>query len=118
MSDLDIMIMPDEAEEQSLALGAIGYQIHDRGCSRKPEMVCRTKSVAGCGNHRSASGRSRSCVPLPWSRTGSEPLRPRAAGAGECVCPTPTYRALMLIIHDQFQDYGYWLGDLDLAASG
>ncbi|WOH56113.1 nucleotidyltransferase family protein [Bradyrhizobium sp. BWC-3-1] len=30
MSDLDIMVVPDEAERAVAALGAIGYEIHDQ----------------------------------------------------------------------------------------
>jgi hypothetical protein len=100
MSDLDIMVMPDEAERAVAALGATS-------APREREVVCRAKSTAGCRNHRSASGRSRPRAPLFWCRTCPESLRPRAAGAGSVYVPTPTYRALMLIINDQFQDYCY-----------
>jgi hypothetical protein len=114
MSDLDLMVIPDEVGRAVAALRAIGYQIHDqaRPESRRwfVELIRSTdagaidlqRAVPGPAYaYRSAGHVLNHCVSAPLGR-------------GSVRIPTPTYRALMLIIHDQFQDYGYWLGDMDL----
>src|SRR4051812_33154665 len=50
-SDLDIMVMPDEAERAVAALGTVGYNIHDQAPPKVGGGVCRAKSSAGCRNH-------------------------------------------------------------------
>ncbi|MBR0718461.1 nucleotidyltransferase family protein [Bradyrhizobium liaoningense] len=114
MSDLDIMVVPDEAERAVAALRAIGYQIHDQAApdSRRwyVELI-RSRDVGTIDLQRAAPG------PAYVYRGAGHALNhcvPALLGRGSVRIPTPTYRALMLIIHDQFQDYGYWLGDLDL----
>lgn len=114
MSDLDIMIMPDETQTAVAALCAIGYEI---GHQAPPESqrwhveLNRSQDVGTIDLQGAPPGPAylyrgfghalNHCVPAPFGR-------------GRVYLPRPTYRALMLIIHDQFQDYGYWLGDLDL----
>jgi hypothetical protein len=114
MSDLDIMVMPDEAERAVLALGEIGYEVHDKAGPENPKWyveLCRPQDVGTIDLQQAAPGPAHlyggpghalsHCAPAPL-------------GQGSVYVPTPTYQALMLIIHDQFQDYGYWLGELDL----
>lgn len=112
MSDLDIMVMPDEAERAIAALRAIGYEIHaeaPRESRRWFVELIRSIDVGAIDLQQAAPG------PAHFYR---DPVLshcvPAALGRGSVRIPTPTYRALMLIIHDQIQDYGYWLGDLDL----
>ncbi|MGY4286351.1 hypothetical protein ACVWXO_005571 [Bradyrhizobium sp. LM2.7] len=114
MSDLDIMVMPDEAEGAVTALRAIGYQIHERSLPDSQRWYVelnRPRDVGTIDLQRAAPG--------PAHLYGGPGLAlnhcaPALLGRGSVHVPTPTYRALMLIIHDQFQDYGYWLGELDL----
>lgn len=114
MSDLDIMVMPDEAEGAVTALRAIGYQIHERSLPDSQRWYVelnRPRDVGTIDLQRAAPG--------PAHLYGGPGLAlnhcaPALLGRGSVYVPTPTYRALMLIIHDQFQDYGYWLGELDL----
>lgn len=114
MSDLDIMVMPDEAERAVAALGAIGYEIHDQALPESRRWYVelnRSRDVGTIDLQRAAPG------PAYLYRGPGHALNhcvPALLGRGSVYVPTPTYRALMLIIHDQFQDYGYWLGDLDL----
>ncbi|MCK1359458.1 nucleotidyltransferase family protein [Bradyrhizobium sp. 199] len=114
MSDLDIMVVPDEAERAVAALAAIGYEIHDQA---RPESrrwyveLGRPRDVGTIDLQRAAPG------PAYLYAGPGHALNhcvPSLLGRGRVYVPTPTYRALMLIIHDQFQDYGYWLGQLDL----
>ncbi|MGR4932592.1 nucleotidyltransferase family protein [Bradyrhizobium sp. CAR08] len=114
MCDLDIMVVPDEAERAVAALGAIGYEIHDQA---RPESrrwyveLSRPRDVGTIDLQRAAPG------PAYLYAGPGHALNhcvPALLGRGRVYVPTPTYRALMLIIHDQFQDYGYWLGELDL----
>lgn len=114
MSDLDIMVMPDEAERAVSALGAIGYQVHERSLPESQRWYVelnRSRDVGTIDLQRAAPG------PGYFNRDPGETLNhcvPTRLGPGSAYVPTPTYRALMLIIHDQIQDFGYWLGDLDL----
>ncbi|GMO21811.1 nucleotidyltransferase family protein [Bradyrhizobium sp. TM233] len=114
MSDLDIMVMPDEARMAVSALCGIGYAID---YETPPESqrwhveLNRSQDVGTIDLQRAAPG------PAYLYQSLGHPLNhciPAPLGRGRVYIPTPTYRALMLIIHDQFQDYGYWLGDLDL----
>lgn len=114
MSDLDIMVVPDETEAAVSALVAVGYEIHEHASSESQRWHADLKRAQDVGTidlQRSAPGITHfyrgpgctldGCVSKPF-------------GQGRVYIPTPTYQALMLIIHDQFQDYGYWIGDLDL----
>lgn len=114
MCDLDIMIMPDEARTAVAALCAIGYDIHDQAppeSQRWHVELNRSQDVGAIDLQRAAPGPA-----YPYQSLGHALSHcvPATLGRGRVYIPTPIYRALMLIIHDQFQDYGYWLGDLDL----
>lgn len=114
MSDLDIMVMPDEASTAVAALCGIGYDIHDQTPPESQRWhvdLNRSQDIGSIDLQQAAPGPAylyqnlgdalNHCVPAPLGRA-------------RVYIPTPTFQALMLIIHDQFQDYGYWLGDLDL----
>lgn len=112
MSDLDIMVRPDETERAVAALRAIGYGIHaqaPRESRRWFVELIRSIDVGTIDLQRAAPGPA-----YLYRDTALSDYVPAPLGRGSVRIPTPTYRALMLIIHDQFQDYGYWLGDLDL----
>ncbi|MCJ9699571.1 MULTISPECIES: nucleotidyltransferase family protein [unclassified Bradyrhizobium] len=114
MSDLDIMVMPDQARTAVSALCAIGYNIDHQAPPESPRWhveLNRSQDVGTIDLQQAAPG------PAYLYQRFGHPLNhcvPAPLGRGRVYIPTPTYRALMLIIHDQFQDYGYWLGDLDL----
>lgn len=114
MSDLDIMVMPDEARMAVAALCAIGYDIHEQTppeSQRWHVELNRSQDVGAIDLQRAAPGPAYLYQNFGHALNHCVPAR---LGWGRVYVPTPTYRALMLIIHDQFQDYGYWLGDLDL----
>ncbi|MCK1403826.1 nucleotidyltransferase family protein [Bradyrhizobium sp. 4] len=114
MCDLDIMVMPDEAESAVTALRAIGYQIHERTLPNSKRWYVELNRPRDVGTIDLQQGAS---DPAYLDRGPGNALNhcvPARFGRGSAYVPTPTYRALMLIIHDQFQDFGYWLGDLDL----
>ncbi|WP_249140963.1 MULTISPECIES: nucleotidyltransferase family protein [Bradyrhizobium] len=114
MADLDIVVTPEETERAVAALIGIGYGIQAEASpeSRRWHMdLSRPSDVGAIDLQRSAPG------PAFAYRECCHPLKqcvPAVVGRGRAYVPTPTYQALMLIIHDQFQDYGYWLGDIDL----
>jgi len=113
MADLDVIVMPEETERAVAALVAIGYKIHEQAPpgSRRYVDLYRPGDVGTIDLQQSAPG------PAYVYRDRGHGLRLRASaqlGRGRVHIPAPTYQALMLIIHDQFQDYGYWLGDIDL----
>lgn len=114
MCDLDIMVMPDETERAVAALGAIGYGIRHQAPPEGERWhvdLDRSRDVGTIDLQGAAPG------PAYLYHSSGHALNhcvPALLGRASVYIPTPTYRALMLIIHDQFQDYGYWLGDLDL----
>jgi hypothetical protein len=114
MADLDIMVMPDETETAVAALTAIGYEIHEQARSGSQSWYVDLKRPWDVGTidlQRSAPG------PAYLYRGYEDALEhcvPRPLGRGRVYLPVPTFQALILIIHDQFQDYGYWIGDIDL----
>lgn len=78
MSDLDIMVMPDQARTAVSALCAIGYDVDHQTPPESPRWHVELNR-SQTSDHRPAAGSSRPCVPLPALRAPAEPLRPRAA---------------------------------------
>jgi hypothetical protein len=52
--------------------------------------------------------------PFFYSASGDATHHFRLLKQGTARVPSATYHALMLIIHDQFQDADYWVGKIDL----
>jgi len=114
MSDLDIMVMPDEARTAVAALSGIGYDIHDQTPPESQRWhvdLNRWQDVGSIDLQAAAPGPAYLYQNFGHALEHCVPVR---LGRARVYIPTPTFQALMLIIHDQFQDYGYWLGDLDL----
>jgi hypothetical protein len=114
MCDLDIMVQPSETERGVAALRAIGYEIHDQappGSQRWCVDLTRPGDAGAIDLQQAAPGPTYLYrgPGLAVSHCVSAIL-----GLGTVHIPTPIYQALTLIMHDQFQDYGYWLGDVDL----
>jgi hypothetical protein len=114
MSDLDIMVSPDQIEVTMKALLAIGYCVH---FERPPDAgkwyadLKRSGDVGMVDLQRELPG------PAFFYRSLGEithHCQLVQVGRGLALIPSPTHQALILIIHDEFQDCGYWIGNIDM----
>jgi putative nucleotidyltransferase-like protein len=114
MTDLDLMVQPDEIEAAMKAITAIGYCEHERSPPYASEWwieLKRSDDVGALDLHRA----------LPGSAIFSHALGNLAqyrqivqVGRGKAYVPNATCQALILLAHDQFQDNDYWTGNIDL----
>ena len=114
MSDLDIMISPDETTAVLHGLFALGYSLHYQTPPHAEKWYAELKRPIDVGMidlHRSTPGTAFFYRPA-GDVLGHCKLTP--VGGGSAYVPSATYQALMLIIHDQFQDYDYWIGNIDM----
>jgi len=114
MADLDILVAPDQVDTTFDALARIGYQLHFKTPETEKKWYADLERPHDAGMvdlHRSTPG------PAYFYRASGHVLdhcRLTSVGSGSAYIPTATYQALILIIHDQFQDYDYWTGEIDM----
>jgi putative nucleotidyltransferase-like protein len=114
MSDLDIMVLPDQIDATLEALLTLGYTEHflTPPDDRKWYIELKRPSDVGMVDlHRELPG------PAFFYRSSGD-VKPHfkimPIGRGRAYVPSTTYQALILIIHDQFQDSDYWIGSIDV----
>ncbi|WP_424627932.1 nucleotidyltransferase family protein [Bradyrhizobium sp. SYSU BS000235] len=114
ISDLDLLVSPAEAEVASNCLRKLGYDIHYQAQVGAAKWYADLKRPGDAGMidlHQKPPGHgffyelsgdvTQNCRLLSWRGTS-------------VYIPSSTYHALMLIVHDQFQDADYWVGKIDL----
>lgn len=114
MSDLDIMVLPDQIEAALDALIASGYSVHHRTPPESGKWYIELKRPGDVGMvdlHRGLPGH-----PFFYRLSGDVKQHSKLIqiGRGSAYIPSATYQALILTIHDQFQDSGYWVGQIDM----
>ena len=115
ITDLDLMVGAEQVEVALAALAGIGYEIDFQaptGSEKWYADLKRPHDVGMIDLHQSAAP-----GPAYFYRTSGNILehsRLASIGRGTVYVPTATYQALVLIIHDQFQDYDYWIGGIDV----
>lgn len=114
MADLDILVDPEQAETALQVLADLDYQSHFRAPPESKKQYSdlkRARDVGMIDLHQEAPG------PGYFYRPSGKLLshcRPIPVGSGTAYLPTTTFQAFMLIIHDQFQDDDYWVGEVDV----
>ena len=114
ISDLDILVSPDEAERALDCLLKAKYHVHFRapaGATKWYVDLQRPEDVGMIDLQQSLPGHDF----FYSTSTQVEKYRQRISWNG-CTAdiPSATYHAFALIIHDQFQDADYWVGKIDL----
>lgn len=114
MSDLDIMVPPDKVDAVLKSLFSLGYRIDSQALQDAEKWhvdLARPGDVGMIDLHRNPPG------PAYFYGAAGDPgqyLTFVEIDRGRVYVPSPTYQALMLVLHDQFQDSDYWLGNIDL----
>jgi Uncharacterised nucleotidyltransferase len=113
MSDLDVMIRPDEVETTIEALRSVDYVMHAQPGPESKWWVefKRPRDVGMVDLHRELPGPAICYRNLGQLQQHCDLV---SIGRGKAYIPTATYEAFILTIHDQFQDYDYWTGSIDL----
>jgi hypothetical protein len=114
MSDLDIMIPADNVAEAMAALASIGYKTRFEANPKSNKWYAdlgRPMDVGMLDLHRSLPGPA---FFYPEAEDLQKHFKLTRIGRAEAYLPSTTFHALIMIIHDQFQDYDYWLGAIDL----
>ena len=114
MADLDIAVSPDETQTAADALSRIGYQLHAEATPGGQKWYTdwkRSRDVGMIDLHGGLPG------PAYFYRDMGDTSRYCelvTVGSGSAYVPTAAFHVLIITIHDQFQDYDYWLGNIDL----
>lgn len=112
ISDLDVLVSADEIERASQCLDRLGYRVHFQtppGAAKHYVDLKRPGDVGMIDLQQSPPGHR-----FFYDASGSVRQHCRPLEQGSAYIPSATYHALMLIIHDQFQDADYWVGKIDL----
>jgi hypothetical protein len=111
LSDLDLLLPKNSIEEAIAALGELGYGYQSEGPnSWGVRAIGRSVDAAMLDLHVR--------IKVARPRLDYESLAPRsheiAIGEARAFVPSAAYQALILILHDQIQEYDYAQGNLDL----
>jgi hypothetical protein len=114
MSDLDIVVAPHEVDPALEAMFAAGYTLHFQTPPNSNKWYAELKRPSDVGMvdlHQMLPG------PAFFYRPAGDILqhcRLVQIGQGSAYVPSATLQALILIIHDEFQDSDYWTGHIDV----
>ncbi len=111
MSDVDLLVRPDETQKAIEALTAGGFKILKRHAEHRHEAadLWRDGDVGVLDLHRRPPGpqaltvlfdRDAGAVAAPWP--------------GEARIPSPTHQIYLTCLHDMFHDGGFWRGGFDV----
>jgi hypothetical protein len=113
MSDLDIMVLPDQIEATMNSLFAAGYRVHTPPSPDAAKWYVDLKRSGDVGMvdlHRELPGPAFFYPPDSLKQY----CKLIKVGQATAYVPSAAYQALILTIHDQFQDYDYWTGNIDV----
>jgi hypothetical protein len=111
MSDVDLLVRPDETKKALAALTAGGFKILGRHGDHRHDVadLWRDGDVGVLDLHRRPPGQQAltalfdieaGALPTPWP--------------GEARIPSPTRQVYLTCLHDMFHDGGFWRGGFDV----
>jgi hypothetical protein len=107
MTDLDIAVLPTEMEEAQQSLIELGYRFVEEASFGHSVVMERREDAGQIDLHSTLP----SCGRLDLLEMASELL---VHDGARVKVFKPTYAALVLIYHDQFQERDYWTARIDL----
>jgi hypothetical protein len=114
VSDLDILVAPEDIEAALAGLSEIGYQTYLRTSDDAAKWYVELERQGDVGMidlHKNPPGHA---FFYKIAGEAKDNCRKTTWRGGTAYIPSATYHAFMLMIHDQFQDADYWIGRMDL----
>lgn len=111
LTDLDLLVRPEEVERARTALALQGYRAMAERTGAAVHAVAelaRPDDVGSIDLHQRAPG------PPGLAEAAGSDLRPIAWGGVAAKVPTPAAAIALAVLHDQFHDGDYWRGGFDL----
>lgn len=113
LSDIDLLIAPNEVPRALAGLQQAGFQIENRYPTRFGHVVAelgRPQDVGYLDLHQRAPGPAG----IADADTLKPHLQPIRIGDGRAKAPSDAFQLLHFVLHDQFHDGDYWRGGFDL----